>query len=258
MLPNIENFDLIFYAYLPNEKELTKFIINLEPQDEFYPGYPLVKRGFYYDARLISGQYGTEFTGQEYGKIKKVISIWICLNPSKQRMDTINRYRITEENVVGNVRLNPSDYDVMEVIMVCLHDDVNGRKHSEMIDMLSVLFSDKLNGDRKQKILEKDYSLEMTQEYKEVVNSMCNMSDVFERKMNEKLNEKLKERLADQQKEYDKKLADQQEEYDKKFAEEKRKTVLNMLADNLSDENIIRYTGINSEDLAEIKASNKG
>ena len=173
-------------------------------------------------------------------------------------MDTINRYRITEENVVGNVRLNPSAYDVMEVIMVCLHDDVNGRKHSEMIDMLSVLFSDKLNGDRKQKILEKDYSLEMTQEYKEVVNSMCNMSDVFERKMNEKLNEKLKERLADQQKEYDKKLADQQEEYDKKFAEEKRKTVLNMLADNLSDENIIRYTGINSEDLAEIKASNKG
>ena len=262
-------FDLIFYAYLPNEKELTKFIINLEPQDEFYPGYPLVKRGFYYNARLISGQYGTEFTGQEYGKIKKVISIWICLNPSRQRMDTINRYRITEENVVGNVRLNPSDYDVMEVIMVCLHDDVNGRKHSEMIDMLSVLFSDKLNGDRKQKILEKDYSLEMTQEYKEVVNSMCNMSDVFERKMNEKLNEKLKERLADQQKEYDKKLADQQEEYDKKFAdqqeeydkkfaEEKRKTVLNMLADNLSDENIIRYTGINSEDLAKIKASNKG
>ena len=77
MLPNIENFDLIFYAYIPNEKELTKFIINLEPQDEFYPGYPLVKRGFYYDARLISGQYGTEFTGQEYGKIKKVISIWI-------------------------------------------------------------------------------------------------------------------------------------------------------------------------------------
>ena len=258
MLPNIENFDLIFYAYLPNEKELTKFIINLEPQDEFYPGYPLVKRGFYYDTRLIFGQYGTEFTGQEYGKIKKVISIWICLNPSRQRMDTINRYRITEENVVGNVRLNPSDYDVMEVIMVCLHDDVNGRKHSEMIDMLSVLFSDKLNGDRKQKILEKDYSLEMTQEYKEVVNSMCNMSDVFERKMNEKLNEKLKEklneRLADQQKEYDKKLADQQEE----FAEEKRKTVLNMLADNLSDENIIRYTGINSEDLAEIKAGNKG
>ena len=254
-------FDLIFYAYLPNEKELTKFIINLEPQDEFYPGYPLVKRGFYYNARLISGQYGTEFTGQEYGKIKKVISIWICLNPSRQRMDTINRYRITEENVVGNVRLNPSDYDVMEVIMVCLHDDVNGRKHSEMIDMLSVLFSDKLNGDRKQKILEKDYSLEMTQEYKEVVNSMCNMSDVFERKMNEKLNEKLKERLADQQKEYDKKLADQQEEYDKKFAdqqeefaEEKRKTVLNMIERNLEDELIISCTGVSPEKLAEIKA----
>ena len=109
MLPNIENFDLIFYAYLPNEKELTKFIINLEPQDEFYPGYPLVKRGFYYDARLISGQYGTEFTGQEYGKIKKVISIWICLNPSKQRMDTINRLLSSKLSAEESVTLNADD-----------------------------------------------------------------------------------------------------------------------------------------------------
>ena len=39
--------------------------------------------------------------------------------------------------------------------------------------------------------------------------------------------------------------------------EEKRKTVLNMLADNLSDETVIRYTGITSEELAEIKAGIK-
>ena len=79
---------------------------------------------------------------------------------------------------------------------------------------------------------------------------MCNMSDVFERK----LNEKLKERLADQQKEYDKKFADQQEKFSKEFAEEKRKTVMNMLEKNLEDDLIISCTGVSPEKLAEIKA----
>ena len=108
---------------------------------------------------------------------------------------------------------------------------------------------------------------------------MCNMSDVFERKMNEKIKNKLEEydkKLADQQEEYDKKLAEQQEEYDKKFAdqqeeydkkfadqmeefaEEKRKTVLNMIERNLEDELIISCTGVTPELLAEIKAGNKG
>ena len=47
------------------------------------------------------------------------------------------------------------------------------------------------------------------------------------------------------------------EEERQKHEEEKRKTVLNMLADNLSDETVIRYTGITSEELAEIKAGIK-
>lgn len=172
-------FDLIFYAYLPGEKELTKFIVNIEPQNDFHPGYPLVKRGFYYDARLISGQYGTEFTGTNYGDIKKVISIWICLNPAVKCMNTINRYRITEENVIGEMRLKSSDYDVMEVIMICLHKDANGRKSSELIDMLSLLFSGEIDGENKIKKLEEEYRLEMEYEYREVFSKMCNLSEVY-------------------------------------------------------------------------------
>ena len=189
------------------------------------------------------------------------------MTSSQYCMDTINRYRITEENVVGDYKLETSDYDVMEVIIVCLHDGEKKRKHSKMIDMLSVLFSDKLNGEKKQKILKKDYKLKMTQEYKEVVNSMCYITDVCNRKLKEQqeeFDEKLAnqqeefdEKLASQQEKFDEKLANQQEKFDEKLAEEKRKTVLNMLADNLSDETVIRYTCITSEELAEIKAGIK-
>ena len=168
------------------------------------------------------------------------------MTSSQYCMDTINRYRITEENVVGDYKLETSDYDVMEVIIVCLHDGEKKRKHSKMIDMLSVLFSDKLNGEKKQKILKKDYKLKMTQEYKEVVDSMCNMSEVYERKANEKV-EKV-----------EKQLVKQREEFDEKLAEEKRRTVLNMLGNNLEDDLIISCAGVTAELLEEIKTGIKG
>ena len=48
------------------------------------PGYPIPKRGIYYGSRLISAQRGTVFKNQEYGKIKKVVSIWICQSISPE------------------------------------------------------------------------------------------------------------------------------------------------------------------------------
>jgi len=34
-----------------------------------------------------------------YEKIEKVYSIWICMNPPKNRENTITRYRLVEERV---------------------------------------------------------------------------------------------------------------------------------------------------------------
>ena len=53
-----------------------------EKGNDFYPGYPLLKRGIYYCSRMISGQYGTVFVKSDYGKIKKVCpmnSMWKLL-----------------------------------------------------------------------------------------------------------------------------------------------------------------------------------
>ena len=52
--------------------------------------------------------------------MKKVYSIWICMNPPKKRRGTITRYRIQEEDVVGKVRENEKNYDLLTAIMVCL------------------------------------------------------------------------------------------------------------------------------------------
>ncbi len=39
-------YDIRFLAFAPVSGELIRLIINIEAQNDFYPGYPLIKRGF--------------------------------------------------------------------------------------------------------------------------------------------------------------------------------------------------------------------
>ncbi len=100
----VVNYDIRFYATAPASGDLIGLIINVEAQNDFYTGYPLIKRGLYYCSRLISAQYGTEFAEGHYEDIKKVYSIWICMNPPKNRQNSITRYYIAEENIIGDVK----------------------------------------------------------------------------------------------------------------------------------------------------------
>ena len=76
-------YDIRFYAVVPHSKKRIRLIINIEAQNDFYPGYPILKRGIYYCGRMLSSQYGVEFTDTHYEKLKKVYSIWICMNCMK-------------------------------------------------------------------------------------------------------------------------------------------------------------------------------
>ena len=79
-------FDVRFTALVPDEDDkFIELIINFEAQNDFHPGYPLLKRGIYYCSRMISSQHGTVFMKSDYGKIKKVYSIWICTPPPWSR-----------------------------------------------------------------------------------------------------------------------------------------------------------------------------
>ncbi|MGN0950892.1 MAG: hypothetical protein ACI4OH_09195, partial [Mitsuokella sp.] len=71
-------YDIRFTALAPADGMPIALIINFEAQNDFEPGYPLLKRALYYCSRMISSQYGTVFTKSHYEKIQKVYSIWIC------------------------------------------------------------------------------------------------------------------------------------------------------------------------------------
>ena len=113
-------YDIRFLASLPSSDGKIRMILNVEGQNNFYPGYPIIKRGIYYCSRMISSQYGSEFTETHYEKIRKVYSIWICPNPPKKRENTVTRYCVQEENLVGQVSEQKENYDLLTVVMICL------------------------------------------------------------------------------------------------------------------------------------------
>ena len=85
-----------------DRKQNSQVIINVESQNQWNPGYSLTKRAAYYAARMLSRQKGTVFTGSDYGKLQKVYTIWIYLEPPKKKQDTITMFFMEPEHLVGN------------------------------------------------------------------------------------------------------------------------------------------------------------
>ena len=174
-------FDIRFNALVPRSGEMIRLIVNVEAQNDFYPGYPIIKRNVYYCSRMISAQYGTEFTNAHYEKIKKVYSIFICINPPKYRKNTINTYSIQEKNVIGNIRENKENYDLLTAVMICLGDKEKSAD-SGILRLLEVLLSSERAVEEKKQILENEYHIDMSTTMESEVSEMCNLSDGVERR----------------------------------------------------------------------------
>lgn len=168
-------YDIRFYGIVPRSGEMVSLIINLEAQNDFYPGYPIIKRGIYYCSRMVSSQYGVEFTDSHYEKIKKVYSIWICANPPKYRENTINRYAVQEENLIGDVSEKKENYDLLTAIMICLGHSGDD-KYTGILRLLDVLLSSEKVPEEKKKILQEEFHIKMTKKLESEVSEMCNLS----------------------------------------------------------------------------------
>ena len=168
-------YDIRFRAIVPGTGERIGLIINVEAQNDFYPGYPIIMRSIYYYCRMISSQHGREFTGSHYEKIKKVYSIWICMNPPQYRENTITRYRLVEEHLIGETKGPVKNYDLLSIIMLCLGGP-NRANYDGVIRMLDVLLSNETSEAEKRKILQDDYDIQMTQTMEQEVSVMCNLS----------------------------------------------------------------------------------
>ncbi len=175
MKERIVTFDIRFYAAAPGGGGQIEIIVNLEIQNDFYPGYPLIKRALYYCCRMVSSQYGKEFTHQGYGDIKKAYSVWLCVDPPKHRQNTVTRYAVREENLVGDATERKANYDLLTAVLICLGPE-EGERCDGVLKLLGVLLSPGKEAEEKKAILSSEFGITMTETLERGIHEMCNLS----------------------------------------------------------------------------------
>ena len=175
-------FDIVFHAITPDEGERIRLIINIEAQKTYSEAtlkYILTKRAVFYASRLISSQKETEFTGSDYSEVKKVYTIWICMESPTDK-SIINHYRLTEHNLVGKYKEPQENYDLINIVMVYL---APGPVRNKTLAMLQVIFQEtEKTAEEKSEILRKKFDIEVSAEMEEELRTMCNLSEgIYER-----------------------------------------------------------------------------
>ena len=91
------------------------------------------------------------------------------------KQNTINVYSVKEDSLIGGYVEPVSNYDLLTVVVIYTAKDFMNLQ-DDVIKMLSVLLSRNLDAQERMNILEKDFNIAMTEEVKQEVDEMCNLS----------------------------------------------------------------------------------
>ncbi len=165
-------YDILKDICVPGSDE--KIYVNIEAQNNYYPGYPLSKRVEYYAASLAMMQGNVNVLHGDYGKLWHSYSIWVCLNPPKNLANGMAMYERKGKQLIGNVELQ-KDFDLSRIVMIWIGEYEEGRK--DIIGLLSLIFSRQHTLEEKKRIIEKDFEILMSIEIGEEVEKMCNLGE---------------------------------------------------------------------------------
>ena len=231
-------FDILFHARVPKSGELITLIINVEAQRtqrRSKLGYAILRRAVYYASRLISSQKETEFTGSSYDEIKKVYSIWLCMD-SPDGTSAINRYDLEEHHILNGHKENRADYDLMSIVTIYLGEDQTANE-DWLIRFLRLLFKDtNMPPARKKKVLKDEFDMDTTTDMEEELRTMCNLSTgIYEQGVERGIAQGMERGIA--------------QGMERGMENTRKETALSMLKEKLPIEMIARITNLSADDI---------
>lgn len=187
--------DSIFDVKIPGTNDEVSVIVNLEGQYYPNPGYPLEKRAEYYMARLVSSQKGVVFSNDDYGRLRKVYSIWIILDPRSVNRNTVTRYRMEGENVAGNPKRKIPVMETFNIVFINV-----GRYDSSLPDVSAfpaALFS-KMSVKERQELMSQKFNISLDDAMNREVDNMASMGeDTYKYGFSEGVKEGIKNNTID-------------------------------------------------------------
>ncbi len=137
-------FDIAFRAKNPRlsgGEVVVNLYIDVEPQKNYRPGYPIEKRGIYYLSRRLCSQLDVLTEKTDYNRLEKCYSIWIC----RERIPKVEQMSISFSKMVnykntGNAHPNEADYDLMTLVIIRLGDKEYQSEEKSLLEFLTVIF----------------------------------------------------------------------------------------------------------------------
>ena len=178
-------FDIIFYVRMKNG--LSQIIVNIEAQKDEPTEYKILNRAIFYVSRLISSQKERDFVNTNYDDIKQVFSIWICMNMDDNSLSHIH---LTKDEMLKPYNWK-GNLDLLNIVLIVITNEIP--EHDEKYEMhrlIGALLSSELKEQEKLDIIEHEYNIPISQEFREDVRIMCNLSTGIEERATEKTSEK--------------------------------------------------------------------
>ena len=170
-------FDIIFYVRMKNG--LSQIIVNIEAQKDEPTEYKILNRAIFYVSRLISSQKERDFVNTNYDDIKQVFSIWICMNMDDNSLSHIH---LTKDEMLKPCTWK-GNLDLLNIVLIGITNEIP--EHDEKYEMhrlIGALLSSELKEQEKLDIIEHEYNIPISQEFREDVSIMCNLSQGIEDK----------------------------------------------------------------------------
>ena len=164
-------FDIIFYVRMKNG--LSQIIVNIEAQKDEPTEYKILNRAIFYVSRLISSQKERDFVNTNYDDIKQVFSIWICMNMDDNSLSHIH---LTKDELLKPCNWK-GNLDLLNIVLIGITNEIP--EHDEKYEMhrlIGALLSSELKEQEKLDIIEHEYNIPISQEFREDVSIMCNLS----------------------------------------------------------------------------------
>lgn len=164
-------FDIIFYVRMRNG--LAQMIINVEAQKDEPGSYQILNRAIFYVSRLISSQKERDFENTEYDDIKRVYSIWVCMNMEENSLSHIH---LVKDDLVGYHDWR-GKLDLFNIVMIGLAKELPGQgEQYELHRLLGALFAEGLTAGERLNIIKEEYDIPIEQTIEQEVDVMCNLS----------------------------------------------------------------------------------
>jgi hypothetical protein len=164
-------FDIIFYVRMKDG--LSQIIVNVEAQQKNPTEYHILNRAIFYVCRMVSSQKERDFVKMNYDDIKRVVSIWICMNMKENSM---NHYHLANEALLGNQKWEGKE-DMISIVLLGLSNQLPERDEDyELHRLLGALLSKNITQAEKLNIIGNEYDIPLEDEYRKELGSMCNLS----------------------------------------------------------------------------------